>query len=173
MDPLAIKVTLCHVLGSPEPDCGLFHLSPCSCPSLCIHPTSWSFHINGHSATPVPLFVLFPPPSLLVGHLPTSWILPPCCCSVPQSCPTLCDPINCSTPSFPVLQHLPEFAQIHVHCVSDVIQPSHSLLPPSPLASLPFLASIRVFSNESALCIRWPNTGASASAPVLAMNIQS
>ena len=38
-----------------------------------------------------------------------------CCCSVAQSCPTLCDPMNCSTPGFPVLHHLPEFVQTHVH----------------------------------------------------------
>ena len=38
-----------------------------------------------------------------------------CCCSVAQSCPALCDPMDCSTPGFPVLHHLPEFAQTHVH----------------------------------------------------------
>ena len=43
-----------------------------------------------------------------------------------------CDPMDCSTPSFPVLHHLPDFAQTHVHWVSDAIQPSHSLSPPSP-----------------------------------------
>ena len=52
-----------------------------------------------------------------------------------QSCPTLCDPMNCSTLGFPVLHYLPEFAQTHVHRVGDVIQPSHLL--PSP--SLPAL----------------------------------
>ena len=40
---------------------------------------------------------------------------PHCCCSVPKSCPTLCDPINCSTPGLLVLHYLPDFAQIHVH----------------------------------------------------------
>ena len=44
------------------------------------------------------------------------------CCSVAQMCPTLCDPMDCSTPGFPVLHHLSEFAQIHVHWVSDTIQ---------------------------------------------------
>ena len=53
-------------------------------------------------------------------------------CSVTQSCLTLCDSMNCSTPSFPVLHHLPEFAQTYVHWVSDAIQPSHPLLPASP-----------------------------------------
>ena len=54
------------------------------------------------------------------------------CCSVAKSCLTLCDPMNCSTPGFPVLHYLPELAQIHVHLVSDPVQPSHSPLPPSP-----------------------------------------
>ena len=58
------------------------------------------------------------------------------CCWVAQSCPTLCDPVNCSTPGFPVLHHLLEFAQTHVHWVSDAIQPSHPLSSPSPTFSL-------------------------------------
>ena len=57
-----------------------------------------------------------------------------CSCSVAQSCPTLCDPMNCSMPGFPVLHHLLEFAQTHVHWVGDAIQPSLPLLPPSPPA---------------------------------------
>ena len=56
------------------------------------------------------------------------------CWSVTESCPTLCNPINCSMPGFPVLQHLPEFAQTYVHWVSDAIQSSHPLSPPFPLA---------------------------------------
>ena len=52
------------------------------------------------------------------------------CCSVPQSCPTLCDPMDCSTPGFPVHHQLPELA--HIHQVSDAIQPSHTLSSPSP-----------------------------------------
>ena len=57
-----------------------------------------------------------------------------CCCSVAKSCPALWDPLNYSTPGFPVLHYLLEFVQSHVHWVSDAIQPSHSLLPPSPPA---------------------------------------
>ena len=57
-----------------------------------------------------------------------------CCCSVAQLCLTLCNPMNCSTPGFPVLHCLLEFAQTHVHWVSDAVQPSHPLLPPSPPA---------------------------------------
>ena len=56
-----------------------------------------------------------------------------CCCSVTQSCPTLCNPMGYSTPSC-VHHHVLEFAQVHVHCISDAIQPSHSLIPSSPSA---------------------------------------
>ena len=62
--------------------------------------------------------------------------------------------MNCSTPGFPVLHYLPEFAQTHVHWVSDAIQPSNLLSPPYPPAFN--FSSIRVFSSESALHIRWP-----------------
>ena len=55
-----------------------------------------------------------------------------CCCLVTQSCLTLCDPMDCITPGFPVLHYLLEFAQTHVHWVNDAIQPSHPPLPPSP-----------------------------------------
>ena len=57
--------------------------------------------------------------------------------SVAQSCPTLCDPMNCNTPGLPVHRQLPEFTQTHVHWVSDAIQPSHPLLSPSPPAPSP------------------------------------
>ena len=69
--------------------------------------------------------------------------------SLDQSCLTLCDPMNRSTPGLPVHHQLLEFTQTHVHQVGDAIQPSHPLLSPSP-------PSIRVFSIESVLCIRWP-----------------
>ena len=54
-----------------------------------------------------------------------------------QSCPTLCDPMNCSTPGLPVHHQLPEFTQTHVYRVSDVIQPSHPLSSSSPPALNP------------------------------------
>ena len=57
--------------------------------------------------------------------------------SVTQSCPTLCDPMNCSTPGLPVHHQLPEFTQTHVYQVSDAIQPSHPLSSPSPTAPNP------------------------------------
>ena len=63
--------------------------------------------------------------------------------------------MDCSMPCFPVLYHLLELAQKHVPQVGDAIQPSHPLSSPSPPAFIIF-PSIRVFSNESALCIRWP-----------------
>ena len=66
-----------------------------------------------------------------------------CYCSVTLSCPTLCNPVDCSTPGFPVLHYLLEFAQSHLILC-------HPLLLPS------VFPSIRVFSSESALCIRWP-----------------
>ena len=82
------------------------------------------------------------------------WIWNCCCCSVTQSCPTACDPMDCSTPSFPVLRHLPELAQTHDCWVGDAIQ--HIILC-RPLLLLPSIfPSIRVFSNKSALRIRWP-----------------
>ena len=74
--------------------------------------------------------------------------------SVAQSCPTLCDPMNRSTPGLPVHHQLPEFTQTHVHGVSDAIQPSHLLSSPFLLPPIP--PSIRVFSNKSTLHMRWP-----------------
>ena len=74
--------------------------------------------------------------------------------SVTQLCPTLCDPMNRSTPGLPVHHQLPEFTQTHEHRVSDDIQPSHPLLSPSPPAF--DLSQHRVFSNESVLHISWP-----------------
>ena len=85
--------------------------------------------------------------------------------SVTQLCLTLCDAMNRSTPGFPVHHQLPEFTQTHFHRVSDSIQPSH---PWPPLLLLPPIPpSIRVFSNESTIHMRWPNIGVSALASFL------
>ena len=74
--------------------------------------------------------------------------------SVAQSCLTLCDPMNRSMPGLPVHHQLPEFTQTHVYQVSDAIQP---LILCRPLLLLPPIPpSIRVFSNESTLRVRWP-----------------
>ena len=83
-----------------------------------------------------------------------------------QSCLTLCDPTDCTTPGFPILHHLPKFVQTHVHWVSDAIQPSRPLSSPSPPA-FPALGS---FLMSQLFPTGGQNTGASAS--VLPMNIQ-
>ena len=74
--------------------------------------------------------------------------------SVAQSCPTLCDPMDCSTPGFPVHHQLPKLTQTHVHQVGDAIQPSHPLSSPSPPAFS--LSQHQGLSSESVLRIRWP-----------------
>ena len=74
--------------------------------------------------------------------------------SVAQSCLTLCDPMNHSTPGLPVHHQLPEFTQTHVHRVGDTIQPSHPLSFPSPPAPNP--SQHQRFSIESTLGMRWP-----------------
>ena len=74
--------------------------------------------------------------------------------SVAHLCPTLCDPMNPSTPGLPVLHQLSEFTQTHVH---QSVMPSSHLILCRPLFFLtPIPPSIRVFSNESTLCMRWP-----------------
>ena len=70
------------------------------------------------------------------------------------SCVQLCNPMDCCPSGFPVHHQLPELAQTHVHRVSDAIQPSQPLLP--LLFPPSIIPSIRVFSNESVLRIRWP-----------------
>ena len=93
-----------------------------------------------------------------------------CCFSVAQSCPTLCDPMNCSTPGFPVHHHLLELAQTHVHWVGD---PSNHLTLCRPLLLLPsvFLSN-RIFLTSRLFASGGQSIGASASASVLPMNIQ-
>ena len=87
-------------------------------------------------------------------HVHVPWLYKVQFSSVAQSCLTLCDPMDYSMPGLPVHHQLLEFTQTHVHWVSDAIQPSHPLssllLPPS------IFPSIRVFSNESVLCMRQP-----------------
>ena len=74
--------------------------------------------------------------------------------SVAQSCPTLCDPMNRSTPDLPVHQQLLVFTQTRVHRVNDAIQSSHPLLSLLLLPTIP--PSIKDISSESTLCMRWP-----------------
>ena len=91
--------------------------------------------------------------------------------SVTQSCPTLCNHMDCSTPGFPVHHKLPEPTQTHIHWVSDSIQPSHTLLSPSPpcLQSLPALGSFQMSMFFASV---GQSIGVSASTSVLPMNIQ-
>ena len=83
-----------------------------------------------------------------------------------QLCPTLCNPMDCSMPGFPVHQEFPELAQTHVNRVSGIVQPSPPLLSPSPSASGSFPMSQLITSAVQSI-------GASASASVLQINIQS
>ena len=86
-------------------------------------------------------------------------------------CPTLCDPMDCSTPGFPVLHHLPEFAQTHVHWIGDAIQPSHPAAVPfsSGLQSVP---SSGFFPISQLFTTGGQSVGVSASALVLPMSTQ-
>ena len=92
-----------------------------------------------------------------------------CCCSVSKSCLILCNPMNCSIPGFPGLHYLPEFAQTHVHWVSDAIQPSQSSVTSFSFCPQSFLAS-ESFPMSKLLTSGGQSIGASAS--VLPMNIQ-
>ena len=101
------------------------------------------------------IFKYFLPISKLSFHFVDDFL----CCSVQfssvaQSCPTLCDPMNRSTPGLLVHHHLPEFTQTCVHRVSDAIQ--HLILCCPLLLLPPISPSIRVFSNKSTLRMRWP-----------------
>ena len=77
-----------------------------------------------------------------------------CCCSVANMCPTLCDPMDCSTPGSPVLLHLLEV--LTLMSVESVMPSNHPILCHPLLLPPSIVPSIRVFSNESVLCIRWP-----------------
>ena len=91
--------------------------------------------------------------------------------SATQPCPTLCDPMNHSTPGHAAHHKLPEFTQTHVHWVGDAIQPSHPVLSPSP-PGFNLSQHQGFFYNESVTPIRWPKYWVSASASDLPMNIQ-
>ena len=77
-----------------------------------------------------------------------------CCCSVTQSCPALCNPMDCSMPGFPVLHHLP--SPLKLKSIESVMLSNHLILC-QPLLLLPSIfPSIRIFSSELALLMRWP-----------------
>ena len=92
--------------------------------------------------------------------------------SVAQSCPTLCDPMDCSTPGFPVPYYLPKFAQTHIHWVGDAMDPTILILC-HPLLLLPSIfLSIRSFPVSHLFASGGQSIEVSASASVLPMNIQ-
>ena len=92
-------------------------------------------------------------------------------CSVAQSCLILCDPMDCSMPGVPVIYHLLELAQTHVHWVGDAIQPSYPLMSPSPPTF--YLSQHQgLFPMSHLLASGEQSIGVSASASVLPMNIQ-
>ena len=139
-----------------------------SAPSFCCqHPKSPPFcTITLHSLkTKFPLPSCLAPPPSHSPHIKQSVVFKVFYCShlfllrssfrsissVSQLCPTLCDPIDCSTPGFPVYHQLPELAQSHVHRVGDAIQRSLLILCLPLLLLLSVFPSIRVFSNESVL----------------------
>ena len=75
--------------------------------------------------------------------------------------------MDCSSPGLPVPHHFPEFAQVHIHCIGNAIQPSHPRTP-----SFPSALSLSQHQGLSQWVVRWPNTGASVSASVFPANIQ-
>ena len=128
---------------------GLQHarlLGPSQTPGVCsnsclsswwCHPTittsviPFSFHLLSFPASrSFPRSRFFASGHQSIGVPASAWTF--CCCSVDQLCPTLCDPINCSTPVFPVLHHFPELVKTYVHWLGDATQQSHPLSSPSP-----------------------------------------
>ena len=124
---IAVIINVCswHIIGFPFPNtlnyCLKYSFKECF---LFSHPqlTCWSIFV-------FPELDHFNYVFLNIGE---KYLRILCCCSVTQSCPTLCDPMDWSTAGFPVLHYLSDFAQTHVHWADDVIQPSHPLLPASP-----------------------------------------
>ena len=108
-------VTICSDIGAPQ------NKVPIVSPSI--------FHeVMGPDAMILVFWVLSYKPTFSLSYFISQFS------SVAQLCPTLCDPMNSSTPSFPVHHQLPQLAQTHVHWVGDANQPSHPLSSPSPPA---------------------------------------
>ena len=117
IDHMILLITSCYQHGN------LHHLHFCPTittlvPALIIIHFNLTFYPNYY-----PRFLIYSSPVYLI-----------CCCSAAKRCLTLCNPMDCSTPGFPVLHYLLELAQTPVHWVSDAIQPSHPLPPLSPPA---------------------------------------
>ena len=122
---VACQATLSMKFSMQEYWSGLPFFSPGNLPNSRTEPRSPV--LQAHS------LLSEPPGKLISEHRPQSVQFS----SVSQSCPTLCNPMNHSTPGLPVHHQLPEFTQIHVHQVSDAIQPSRPLSTPSPPAPNP------------------------------------
>ena len=124
------------------------HLTPRYSPKWAENMSTQNLHVNVHSSfsrncpKPDVTKMLFHRWMDKQTTTSTQWIFS----SVAQSCPTLCDPMNRSTPGLPVHHQLPEFTQTHVHRVGDAIQPSHPLSSPSPPPPIP--PSIRVSDKK-------------------------
>ena len=159
---------------------------PASILALCrkvLHINSWRDSTKIHSqciANPLDHYLVEIPAymyaMLFIYHYPTSadfsclissgppikLCLPPilasCCCSITQPCPTLWSPMDFNMPAFPVLPYLPEFVQTHDYWVDDVIQPSHPLSPPSPLA-------LNLSQHHGHAYLPWHRTGSSSLQP--------
>ena len=102
--------------------CAIIHTQCCTyIPDMSTNVTHFTKHMNK-------MILAMDTPEASIASLSVQFS------SVTQLCPTLCDPMNRSTPGLPVHHQLPEFTQTHVHRVSDDIQPSHPLLSPSPPA---------------------------------------
>ena len=131
----------------------------------------WPFHSLSSSTVTIKITLSLMPNSLRVfwgyGCLIQKLLL----LLVAWSCPTLCDPMDCSMPGFPVLHRLPELAQTYVHWVSETIQPSCPLLSPSPAFNLSQHQGL--FPMRRLFASGGQSIGASASTSVLPMNIQS
>ena len=140
---------VCELLGSDQPTwhlclaCGLVNPVPSSVPPPQVPNTFRSIREQAGEDRPIPLrrsWSARAGPRCWVGPwgglaFSASTLTPSVqLSSVAQSCPTLCDPMDCSTPGFPVHHQLPELTHTHIHRVSDAILPSHPLSSPSPPA---------------------------------------
>ena len=139
----------------PFPSCPATNLS--WIPVVTLHPASVMNVCQSSQIASSQVLVSDVPPATAsperTSQKVSSVLCPLCCCSATKLCPTLCDLMDCSMPGSSVLHCLPEFAQIHVHWIDDAIQ--HLILY-RPLLLLPSIfPSIRVFSSETALHIRW------------------
>ena len=114
-----------RILTSPIPAPVLPSLSPL-CSHMCCAVDVYSFFCPGRQGS----WTSVPPEAV------RSFLLYCYSCSVAQSRPALCGPMDCSMPGLPVSHHLPKSAQVHVHCIGDAFQPSHPLTHSSPALSL-------------------------------------